>query len=159
MKKLSILATCVLLTACQTNQAGKPTPEKKRVSSVKKNSPKPSGKCRVSGLNWKHADQRLKVGLCKLSRTYGLVQITPSGSCRTKRGNRGARRSYHLYNRGCKAADLRIKGVAGATILQWWAKNIGGGRGYYRCRSFVHVDTGPNRTWFWNLCKRRKRRA
>ena len=158
MNKAIVVAACVLLTACQTNQAGKLAPEKKRASSVKKQIYKPSGKCRVYGLN-RRADARLRVGLCKLSKRFGAVQITPNGSCRTKRGNRGARRSYHLYNRGCKAADLRIKGVAGATILQWWAKNIGGGRGYYRCRNFVHVDTGPSRAWVWNLCKRRKRRA
>ena len=154
MKNILVLTVAVgLLSACTTNSANTNKPQ------TSKKSYKVSTKCQVYGLNWKHADSKLKSGLCKLSKRFGAVQVTPNGSCRTRKGNRGARRSYHLYSRGCKAADLRIKGVAGATILKWWARNIGGGRGYYRCRSFVHVDTGPNRTWYWNLCKRRKRRG
>lgn len=104
-----------------------------------------SKKCNISGLNWKSSNKKLIAGLCALSKRYGAITVT--SSCRSSRSNRGAKRSYHLYSRGCKAADIRIKGVKGSTILAWWGKNIGGGRGFYPGRGFVHVDVGPNRTW------------
>lgn len=82
-----------------------------------------------------------------MSKALGAVEIT--SSCRTRKANRSVSKSYHLYNRGCKAADVVIKGVGRKTILAWWAKNVGGGRGYYCGRRFVHVDVGPDRTWKW----------
>ncbi len=120
---------------------------------------KPS--CRVKDLNWKHSDPKLQEGLCRMSRELGPVQVRGGhGShknCRTTRTNRSVKRSYHLYARGCKAADISIEGVSGKTILNWWAANYGGGRGYYCRRSFVHVDVGPDRTWTWFCGKRRRR--
>ena len=125
----------------------KKTPKRTKSSkSVRK------GKCNIVGLNWKSSHPRLKDGLCKLSKRYGKIHIT--SSCRSHKHNRGAKHSYHLYSRGCKAADLYIVGVKGSTIRKWWAKNMGGGRGSYSCRRFVHVDVGTNRTWHWNLCRK-----
>jgi len=105
-----------------------------------------SSSCKVTGLN-KSSNAKLNAGLCKMSRALGPIEIT--SSCRTRKANRSVSKSYHLYNRGCKAADVVIKGVERKTILAWWAKNMGGGRGYYCGRRFVHVDVGPKRTWRW----------
>ena len=154
MKLVFLLAAALLMVGCQTNTAGKlnkvSTSTNAFVGTVSKRS------CNIVGLNWKHSDAKLKRGLCGLARRYGKVYVT--SSCRTRKNNMGVKRSYHLHSRGCKAADLYIKGVKSKTILKWWAKNIGGGRGYYACRNFVHVDTGENRTWNWNLCRKRKNR-
>ncbi len=108
---------------------------------------KAASNCRVEGLNIKSSDPKLKAGLCKMSKALGSVEVT--SSCRTRKANRSVKKSYHLYNRGCKAADVVIKGVGRKTILAWWAKNMGGGRGYYCKRRFVHVDVGPDRSWKW----------
>lgn len=110
-------------------------------------------KCSITGVyNFKSSHKSLTKNLCKLSRVFGTVEVT--SSCRTRKQNRSVKNSYHLYSRGCKAADVQIKGVKGSTILKWWGKNVGGGRGSYRCRRFVHVDVGPARTWHWNTkCK------
>ncbi|MEP0943566.1 MAG: D-Ala-D-Ala carboxypeptidase family metallohydrolase [Rhizobiaceae bacterium] len=155
MKFIILLAAALTLVGCQSKSASKVTTVSKTsygfVGTVSKRN------CKISGLNWKNSDARLKRGLCALSRKYGPVEV--SSSCRTRKQNRSVRKSYHLYSRGCKAADVRIKGVSGRTILKWWGRNMGGGRGYYACKSFVHVDTGENRTWNWNLCRKKKRRA
>ena len=155
MKIIILLVAALALGSCQHKSASNVTQVKKTsyafVGTVSKRT------CKISGLNWKNSDARLKRGLCALSRRYGPVEV--SSSCRTSRMNRSVKNSYHLYSRGCKAADIRIKGVSGRTILKWWGKNMGGGRGYYACKSFVHVDTGENRTWNWNLCRKKRRRA
>lgn len=137
MRQLIFAAPLVLLAACTTT-----TPKKETKS------------CKIGGrFNWEHSDPALTKNLCRMSRELGPIIVT--SSCRTRKQNMGVKNSYHLYSRGCKAADLFIKGVKGRTILVWWARNVGGGRGSYRCRPFVHVDTGPNRTWHWNTkCKR-----
>lgn len=140
MIRISVMVILFLgLTACTTTAIVEPRPVKS------------SSKCNIGGtFNWKHSHPTLKAGLCKLSKRYGHVTVT--SSCRTTKSNRGAKNSMHLYKNGCRAADVRIKGVGGSEILKWWGKNIGGGRGSYSCRNFVHVDTGPNRTWRWNFC-------
>jgi uncharacterized protein YcbK (DUF882 family) len=60
-------------------------------------------------------------------------------------GNRRvARESYHT--RGM-AADIEVPGVS-ASAARDFAYLLGhGGIGYYRRRPFIHVDTGPLRTW------------
>ena len=85
-------------------------------------------RCNVVGkMNWKSSHPKLKKGLCRMSRALGKVTVT--SSCRTKKKNRGARKSYHLYSRGCKAADVVVKGAGRYRVLAWWKRNIGGGRG------------------------------
>jgi len=55
-----------------------------------------------------------------------------------------AKRSYHI--RGM-AADIHMEGVS-VDLLQSAAKHIGaGGVGVYTRSNFVHVDSGPARTW------------
>ena len=92
---------------------------------------------------------RLKAGLYRLHRAFGRpIRITPHGGCR-RHGNRRAPRSFHRIAAGCKAADIVVPGVARSAILRWWARHMGGGRGFYCGRRFVHVDVGPARTWRW----------
>ncbi len=98
----------------------------------------------VAGLN-----PALKAKLYRLHKAFGRpIKVTPQGGCRLH-GNRRAPRSWHRRAVGCKAADIIMPGVSRRTILAWWARNVGGGRGFYCGRRFVHVDIGPNRTWSW----------
>jgi len=61
-----------------------------------------------------------------------------------KRSSGVAKKSYHV--RGM-AADLRMEGVDVA-LLQRAGKHIGaGGVGIYSKSNFVHLDSGPVRTW------------
>lgn len=63
-----------------------------------------------------------------------------------RQGRRVARQSLHMFGR---AADIEIRGVP-APVLRNFAYSLKqGGIGYYGRRSFVHVDTGPIRTWGW----------
>jgi len=91
----------------------------------------------IAGLN-----PTLKVKLHRLHKAFGKP------GCR-KHGNRRAPKSWHRRAVGCKAADIIMPGVSRRAILAWWARNVGGGRGFYCGRRFVHVDIGPNRTWSW----------
>ncbi len=59
-------------------------------------------------------------------------------------GHRIAKKSYHLKGR---AVDVRLPGV-GHDDLRRVARDLhGGGVGYYPDSGFVHLDTGPVRTW------------
>ena len=100
---------------------------------------------------------RLRTGLYRLHMAFGRpVRITPHGGCR-KHGNRRAPRSFHRIAAGCKAADIVMPDVSRHAILSWWARHMGGGRGFYYGRSFVHVDVGPSRHWSW-FCRPRSTR-
>lgn len=55
-----------------------------------------------------------------------------------------AKNSYHV--RG-QAGDVRVNGVSTWQLRQAARKMNGGGVGYYPNSNFVHVDTGPIRTW------------
>lgn len=63
-----------------------------------------------------------------------------------RQGRRVAKDSLHM--RG-SAADIVIKGVSPAEIRNFAYSLKRGGVGYYGGRSFVHVDSGPLRTWGW----------
>ena len=100
---------------------------------------------------------RLRTGLYRLHMAFGRpVRITPHGGCR-KYGNRRAPRSFHRIAAACKAADIVMPGVSCHAILSWWARHMGGGRGFYCGRSFVHVDIGLSRHWSW-FCRPRSTR-
>ncbi len=61
-----------------------------------------------------------------------------------KKGRGVARRSQHPMG---NAVDFRLPGVS-TTRLRNWARSLRlGGVGYYPSSGFVHVDTGPVRTW------------
>ena len=55
-----------------------------------------------------------------------------------------ARRSFHMAGR---AVDIRIPGVGSVDVQKAALRLGGGGVGYYRSSNFVHLDTGPVRTW------------
>jgi len=55
-----------------------------------------------------------------------------------------ARRSFHMAGR---AIDIRISQVRSVNIQRAALQIGGGGVGYYPSSNFVHLDTGPVRTW------------
>ena len=55
-----------------------------------------------------------------------------------------ARRSYHMKGR---AIDIRIPKIETRHIQTVALRLGGGGVGYYPSSNFVHLDTGPVRTW------------
>lgn len=113
-------------------------------------------KCRVSGLNWKGSHPTLKQGLCDLSRALGPVIITNSrkhANCRTRADRTGKRNSWHKYHRGCRAADIRVRGVSPNRVKRWWLnytakKPYVGGASIYGS-GFVHVDTRTEGARSW----------
>ncbi|HDR1020778.1 TPA: YcbK family protein [Pasteurella multocida] len=70
---------------------------------------------------------------------------SPASNAAMRRRSRGvASNSYHT--RG-QAIDFRIDGTPLAKVRQVAEKLNNGGVGYYPRSNFVHVDTGPVRTW------------
>ncbi|NLC71513.1 MAG: DUF882 domain-containing protein [Desulfuromonadaceae bacterium] len=61
-----------------------------------------------------------------------------------KTGHRVAKRSYHMEG---KAFDVRIEGVSLANLRKVALRYGRGGVGYYPRSGFVHIDTGPVRSW------------
>ena len=61
-----------------------------------------------------------------------------------RQGRQVARKSYHMTG---KAVDLRLKGVDLRRLHQAALALKRGGVGLYSGPGFVHVDTGPVRTW------------
>ncbi len=55
-----------------------------------------------------------------------------------------ARRSFHMAGR---AIDIRIPKVRTASVQKAALRLGGGGVGYYPNSNFVHLDSGPVRTW------------
>lgn len=55
-----------------------------------------------------------------------------------------ARRSFHMAGR---AIDIRMDRVESVNIQKAALRLGGGGVGYYPSSNFVHLDTGPVRTW------------
>lgn len=55
-----------------------------------------------------------------------------------------ARRSFHMAGR---AVDIRIPKIRSVDVQKAALTLGGGGVGYYPSSNFVHLDTGPVRTW------------
>ena len=55
-----------------------------------------------------------------------------------------AEHSLHMDGR---AIDVRLAGVASATLARVALQQSSGGVGYYRVSDFVHVDSGRVRSW------------
>lgn len=80
----------------------------------------------------------------------GEIQIisgyrSPTSNAMLRRTSRGvAKKSYHMKG---QAIDLRIPGVPLAQVRQAALNMKVGGVGYYPSSNFVHLDTGPARSW------------
>ncbi|OGQ21907.1 MAG: hypothetical protein A3I05_00545 [Deltaproteobacteria bacterium RIFCSPLOWO2_02_FULL_44_10] len=61
------------------------------------------------------------------------------------RNSRVAKYSMHLHGR---AADIRLRGTNSRTLRNYAISLKAGGVGYYGRTQFVHVDTGPVRSWY-----------
>lgn len=70
-------------------------------------------------------------------------------------GRRVANNSLHMSG---MAADIEIVGVPSYKVRNFAYSLGAGGVGYYRRRSFVHVDIGQTRTWGWNPAPSRRGR-
>ncbi len=57
---------------------------------------------------------------------------------------RVAKDSYHIKG---MAVDFRIDGVSSRRLRSVTVKQKAGGVGYYPSRGFIHLDTGPVRSW------------
>ncbi|MBE2893690.1 YcbK family protein [Spirabiliibacterium falconis] len=69
----------------------------------------------------------------------------PATNASMRRRSRGvAKNSYHT--RG-QAIDFRIDGISLSQVRKAAAGLNNGGVGYYPRSNFVHIDTGPVRTW------------
>ncbi|MNP25827.1 Peptidase M15 [compost metagenome] len=55
-----------------------------------------------------------------------------------------AKHSYHTKG---QAMDFHIEGIQLSNIRKAALKMSAGGVGYYPRSNFVHIDTGPVRTW------------
>lgn len=118
----------------------------------------------LSKLNWfmrdwhsnrsRAMDPKLFTKLYQIQSNLGVrnVEIQVLSGYRTLATNNGLRRrsrgvasnSYHI--RG-QAVDFRVAGVPLAKVRNAAERLHNGGVGYYPSSNFVHVDTGPVRTW------------
>jgi uncharacterized protein YcbK (DUF882 family) len=70
---------------------------------------------------------------------------SPRSNAQLRRSGRGvARKSYHMTG---QAIDIRIPDTSLRSLRQIAVGLKSGGVGYYPRSGFVHVDTGPIRTW------------
>lgn len=70
---------------------------------------------------------------------------TPATNAYLRRISKGvARESYHMYGR---AIDFYIEGVELSEVRKLAIALGLGGVGYYPSSGFIHLDTGPFRTW------------
>ncbi|WP_107851394.1 DUF882 domain-containing protein [Oceanimonas marisflavi] len=80
----------------------------------------------------------------------GEIQIisgyrSPATNAMLRRTSSGvAKKSYHMKG---QAIDLRMPGVELSQLRQAARKLAVGGVGYYPSSNFVHLDTGPVRSW------------
>lgn len=94
-------------------------------------------------------DPNLYLKLIQVQARLGLrnSEIQVLSGYRTPRSNRtvrGAGNSFHMQG---KAVDFYIQGVPLAKIKNAAESLNNGGVGYYPRSSFIHVDTGPVRSW------------
>lgn len=102
----------------------------------------------------KAIDPKLFFKLTQIQLRLGLrnSEILVLSGYRTARTNSSLRRrsrgvasnSYHMLG---KAVDFYIQGVPLAKIKRAAESLNNGGVGYYPRSNFIHVDTGPVRTW------------
>lgn len=70
---------------------------------------------------------------------------SPGTNARLRRRSRGvAKNSYHIRGR---AADIRMPGCSTRDMFRAAQELHAGGVGYYSRSRFIHMDSGPVRTW------------
>ena len=70
---------------------------------------------------------------------------SPATNAMLRRRNRAvAKNSFHMYG---KAVDIRLPGHNIGTLYRAAVSLKAGGVGYYPRSNFIHIDTGPIRTW------------
>ena len=98
-------------------------------------------------------DPHLMDYLVEVARTLGVDPAfsvisgyrSPQTNANLRQHSTGvAQHSLHMEGR---AIDVRMKGVDCATLAAHAIDMKRGGVGYYRASDFVHMDTGPFRTW------------
>ena len=102
----------------------------------------------------RHAiDPHLMDYLCDVASLAGVAPVfsvisgyrSPQTNERLRESGHGvAQRSLHMQGR---AIDVRLAGVDCADLSARALDLRRGGVGYYRSSDFVHLDTGPFRTW------------
>jgi uncharacterized protein YcbK (DUF882 family) len=89
-------------------------------------------------------------GLCRALGARGAVHVVSGYRCEAtnawlrQSGYGVAEHSYHLTGR---AVDFFVPGRALRDVRRVAMRATRGGVGYYPASGFVHVDTGPIRTW------------
>lgn len=102
----------------------------------------------------KRIDPNLFVKLNQLQQRLGLrnAEVVVISGYRSAKTNAKLRREHHgvasnsFHIKG-QAVDIQISGVPLAKVKQAAESLSNGGVGYYPRSNFVHVDTGPVRTW------------
>lgn len=94
-------------------------------------------------------DPNLYLKLIQVQARLGLrnAEIQVLSGYRTPRSNRAVRGAGNSYHMQGKAVDFYIQGVPLAKIRNAAQSLNNGGVGYYPRSHFVHVDTGPARSW------------
>ena len=126
--------------------AGTGKPKSKAGEQIQKASVTAPGRSSNVTVNapWNCVPDSLKIVLNEVSRRYGPVTVNSTHRSRSKnRRVGGASHSYHL---NCQAVDFRVKGNQSAVMKYLRSHPNVGGLKRYRS-GFIHIDTGPRRSW------------
>ncbi len=63
-----------------------------------------------------------------------------------RRSKNVGKQSYHMK---AQAADISIQGYTSRQLRAMAQRLNAGGIGIYRGSNFIHVDSGPIRTWYY----------
>jgi uncharacterized protein YcbK (DUF882 family) len=106
-------------------------------------------------VNLRRLDPELRRVLNRAARYFGKKVRVTSGY-RSPSYNRKVHGALHSFHMKGQAADISIPGVTKKRLAKWAdAQPEIGGVGLYCRSSYVHIDTGPNRHWYWPCRKKR----
>ena len=97
-------------------------------------------------------DPRLVRNLVRAARHFNVKRVNVVSGYRApkynlilrKKGRQVARESQHTQG---NAIDFRLPGVPARKLYKWVKRQQLGGVGFYAKSQFIHMDTGPIRTW------------